>query len=274
MNVNYIKSSSGKYRIVGGADGVATLPPGRYSLEASMFEVKLAPITARGDDTLEDVPGSPADRVVADIAKFAASRSKFVAKGFAYKRGYLLHGPPGTGKTCCLRMVTERLIKEQNAVVIEGGVDVAAYSLKFLNAAEPGRLIVFAIEEFDNELEDSEQEMLKLLDGTTGTDFLVLATTNNPDKLPARVIKRPGRFDQVVSVAEYPEQSRRAYFGGRVAQVEACVAAAEGLPISAWKEIALRTEVYGEDPAAVGTAMRQWLLEEAKSDTGSSGDEE
>ena len=264
---NYTKDKNGRFVIGSGADAIESLPAGMYTLDASPFEVRLSPCKDEGFDKLDDVPGSPADVIVADVAQFFAGKDKFAALGLTHKRGYLMHGPPGTGKTCTSRLVARRLIAEQNAVVVDGSVQVAAFCLKRMNAVEPGRLNVFLVEEIDEQIESGlEPELLKLLDGTTGTNFVVLATTNDPKKLPARVIKRPGRFDRVVDVSEFPEASRVSYFTGKVADVPACVAATAGLPISAWREIVVRASVYGDDPAEVGAQLRTWLLAEAAAD--------
>jgi SpoVK/Ycf46/Vps4 family AAA+-type ATPase len=108
-----------------------------------------------------------------------------------------------------------------------------------------------------------------MLDGTRCTNVVFLATTNYLDRLPPRIRKRPGRFDRVVDVAEYPEESRRAYFSGRIdkGQVETFVKAARGLPISAWRELLIRVHVGGLTPAAAGKELRAWLKELADDDS-------
>ena len=46
--------------------------------------------------------------LVADIAKFRASRARYRKLGVPYHRGYLLYGPPGTGKSSLVSAIADR----------------------------------------------------------------------------------------------------------------------------------------------------------------------
>ena len=43
--------------------------------------------------------GTIAQDIIADIKRFQQAGQWYSEKGVPYRRGYLLHGPPGTGKT-------------------------------------------------------------------------------------------------------------------------------------------------------------------------------
>jgi ATP-dependent Zn protease len=260
-NNGYInQSGSGKLHNV--------IPAGRVDVGFTMTGPRFVMVKDEqsGAERLEYLPGSPAQTVVDDVRQFVKARAKFASLGLGYKRGYLMHGPPGTGKSATLQMVTSELVKEHDAVVIAGS-RCSQNQIDALRALlGPERLIVGLVEEVD---EDIDRDTLSMLDGTLCTNVVFLATTNYLDRLPPRIRKRPGRFDRVVDVAEYPEESRRAYFSGRIdkGQVEVFVKAARGLPISAWRELLIRVHVGGLTPAAAGKELRAWLKELADDDS-------
>ncbi len=264
----FFVSNDGRINTPGSGKLHETVPAGVVQVQRSMFGpvFHLCKEQASGAERLEYLPGSPAQIVVDDVRQFVQSRAKFASLGLGYKRGYLMHGPPGTGKSAALLMITRELVREHDAVVIAGSECEQSQIDDLRNLLGPDRLIVGLVEEIDQNVDRS---VLSMLDGTRCTNVVFLATTNYLDRLPPRIRKRPGRFDRVVDVAEYPEESRRAYFRGRMdgAQVETYVKASRGLPISAWRELLIRVHVGGLTPAGAGKELRAWLKELADDDS-------
>lgn len=255
-------ANSGMVNLPGSGSLHDRVPAGRYECAMTPQGPKYRMVrhVASSAERLEYLPGSPAQVVVDDIRQFVNARSKFSKLGLGYKRGYLLYGPPGTGKSATLQMVIDEVVREHDAIVAHTSACEQGHIDLLRDLVGPDRLIVGIIEEVD---EHCNSHTLSMLDGTRCTNVVFLATTNYLDDLPPRIRKRPGRFDRVVDVAEYPDESRVAYFQTRVGPTELgkYVKAAKDLPISAWREILVRVNMSGLTPAAAGKELRAWLKE-------------
>jgi len=170
-------------------------------------------------DELLHLPSKAEEEVLEGITKFWEKKDKFKEYGFIYKRGILLYGPPGTGKTCLINIISDRMIKEHDGVVfvIQGGGDLDLYS-KFIpevfRTIEPNRPILTIIEDIDCFCTggSTETELINVLDGIEQMDNVVyLATTNYTEKLPARLLNRPNRFDRRIKIGYPTAIVREAY---------------------------------------------------------------
>ena len=93
------------------------------SFGSEMFGPSDAPLTfhERPALTREDLvlPGDVLEAVEAQVLGIARHRERLVASGQHLKRGVLLHGPPGTGKTHTLRYLISRLT-DTTVVMLSG----------------------------------------------------------------------------------------------------------------------------------------------------------
>lgn len=198
---------------------VNALPAGIYSVDhndAIGLHFFALPTTF---DELIQVPGTESDDVVQAIEQFWTLGDRYRQFGFVWKRGVLLYGPPGSGKTSTMHLVAQRLIKERDGIVVF--VDHPRRSmlgLRSLRIIEPDRPIIAIFEDIDTLIERwGEEDLLALLDGELQIDnVLYVATTNYPEKLDKRFINRPSRFDIIKKVGMPSEAHRAAY-------VQACL---------------------------------------------------
>ena len=164
------------------------------------------------DERLVDFPGTNIHKVVDEINHFWGLESHFHSHGMNYKRGIILHGPPGSGKSCAIRMVS-------NDVIRRGGVVVRSFNRDFVDCygafreIEPETPLLVLMEDLDGLLEHmNESTVLNVLDGLYKLHKLVfLATTNYPKRLGDRIIKRPSRFDRRFFIGFPNELARRSY---------------------------------------------------------------
>lgn len=244
------------------ADGRFFVSPRNHArLPAGVYRMELAPqvgsvfVRQKNDtDTLVRLPDSESDAIVAEIRQFKELRSAFREHGFLFKRGYLLWGPPGSGKTCTLQHIIRLLMSEQDAIVVlVEHPGIAASALQALRRVEPERQLVALLEDFDSLCERyDEPGYLSLLDGESQVDNIVyVATTNYPESLDRRFVDRPSRFDSIRYIG-MPSAKARAHYlrakltGATETQIEQYVAMSEGYSIAHLRELVILTRCFGQ----------------------------
>lgn len=195
-------------------EGTKKLPRGIYKIGADMTGNPFAIPVSTMTDNLMDLPNTVTEKVLAELTKFWEGRSKerFDKFGLIYKRGILLHGKPGTGKTCTIAKVMEKVVDEGGIVFFQPSPGQLREYVTRLRELEPDLRVLVVWEEFDARLEEGEESYLSLLDGEDQLDNVVyLATTNYIKDIPARMKNRPSRFASVLEVGAPDAAVRKIY---------------------------------------------------------------
>src|ERR1700682_640374 len=180
--------------------------------------------------TFADVAGvEEAKQELAEIVDFLKFPDKFTALGARIPKGVLLVGPPGTGKTLISKAVAGEagvpFFSISGSEFVEMFVGAGASRVRdlFDQAKKNSPCIVF-VDEIDavgrqrgaglggghDEREQTLNQLLVEMDGfDTGTNVIVLASTNRPDVLDPALL-RPGRFDRHVTLDRPDIKGRRA----------------------------------------------------------------
>jgi len=158
--------------------------------------------------------GDLKDRLLEDFTSFLGARPEYERYGVPYKRGVLLLGPPGNGKTHCLRA----LIKTLALPCIYVTSLKAQYTPEDQNIdrvfqrAKEITPCVLVFEDLDAMIHDKNRSFfLNKLDGLSNASGLVtLATTNHAERLDPAILDRPSRFDRKYhfDLPEAPERER------------------------------------------------------------------
>lgn len=140
------------------------------------------------------------EEVVRDATEFSNSREWYRLRGVPYRRGYLLHGPPGNGKTSLVHVVASVLRRDVYVCNLSSMKDD---TLNALLAQVPEKSIVL-IEDVDcaglqrAHAQDAPltlSGLLNALDGMTSSEGrITFMTTNKPEVLD-EALTRPGRVD-------------------------------------------------------------------------------
>jgi hypothetical protein len=168
---------------------------GCFQKSAKLF----AAVTAASFDQLI-LEGTFKQQILDDFTQFLASRSAYEEHGVPWKRGALFIGPPGNGKTLCMKALIRALgipciyvqsFESPNALPQSSMETV----FRRARATAPCLLI---LEDIDALLvEGTRSYFLNELDGfAVNSGVITLATTNHPERLDPSIVERPSRFDR------------------------------------------------------------------------------
>ncbi|OBA27802.1 hypothetical protein HANVADRAFT_55367 [Hanseniaspora valbyensis NRRL Y-1626] len=148
-----------------------------------------------------------AEKILQDVQEFMGNGDWYFDRGIPYRRGYLLHGPPGSGKTSFIQALAGHL--DYNICILNlAEANLTDDRLNHLMNHIPERSILL-LEDVDAAFNKREQTndqgfnnsgvtfsgLLNALDGVTSSEeTITFMTTNHPEKLDSAIM-RPGRVD-------------------------------------------------------------------------------
>ena len=208
-----------------------------------------------------------------DCATFLASEALYARRGIPYRRGYLLHGAPGTGKTSAALAIAAELERThglRGLYVVSPALDElndATFAEALRNAKSPSILLIedidaaFSAREGRNANGLTFSGLLNALDGALAQEGrLLFLTTNHPERLDPALV-RPGRVDYKLEFGHATDDAARRYAAhfyadaATPADVAAIAAAAAGQRLSV-AQLQAAFSRHPDDPRAAAAAVR------------------
>ncbi len=209
------------------------------------------------------------------VLGIARQREQLRAAGQHLKRGVLLHGPPGSGKTQTVRYLLGRL-KGVTVVVLSGR---ALYAIReacsIARALAPAAIVVEDVDliaEDRGEMPGTHPLLFQLLNEMDGlgedVDVAFILTTNRADLLEPALAARPGRVDQAVNIALPDLDGRRRLlelYRGQLdvqANLDGVLQRTEGVTASFLKELMRRCALAAAEERATNNNKTPLVIED------------
>jgi hypothetical protein len=198
------------------------------------------------------------ERQVIGVARHAG---RLLASGQHLKRGVLLHGAPGTGKTHMIRYLLGQLSGVTVVLLSGRALGMIAQACSVARTLQPSVVVVEDVDLIAEQREYGEGEhplLFQLLNEMDGLgedlDITFLLTTNRADLLEPALAQRPGRVDHA-ALLPVPDAGARLrllqlYQGTLVldlADPDAVIGRTEGVTASFMKELLRRAALRAAD---------------------------
>lgn len=248
---------------------VISLSPGQMGMgPQTLVQFHHLPPVRREDVVL---PAGLLERVERHTVGFSQHAQRLQAAGRSLKRGLLLYGPAGTGKTLTVTYLTG-LMAERTTILTTGrGLGLTQQVAQMARTLAPSMVV---IEDVDLIAEHRGQpfmptvpllfDLLNEMDGLRDDcDVIFALTTNRPDILEPALAARPGRIDLAVELPMPDADGRRRllelYARGLDldgVDVDGVVARTEGVTPAYIKELLRKAALLSAEEGAAAVGQR------------------
>lgn len=175
--------TKGTYRSV--EDIRETLPPGIYTLDIEDGHKLYTPVTAPADLAI-DLPGLPSKYLLDQIKLFWSRADRYARYNLLQKRGILLYGEPGCGKTSIISLLGKDLISIGGVIFLIDDFSTASVCIQHFRSVEPSRPIMTLMEDIEGVFKGDQgnrevKAALSLLDGQDQVNNIVHIACPDPE---------------------------------------------------------------------------------------------
>jgi cell division protease FtsH len=195
---------------------------------------------------------------------------KLKAAGRHLKRGILMHGKPGTGKTLSAMYLAAQMTGRTVMILTGNAVGSIETACTLARLLEPATIVLEDVDLIGTERHQQTVganallfELLNQMDGLgEDADILFVLTTNRPDHLEPALAARPGRIDLAIEVPLPDEECRRrliALYGRglklELAEPEVWVRRTKGVSAAFIRELLRKAAVLAAEDNGTGPEL-------------------
>jgi hypothetical protein len=228
-----------------------------------------APLTVRTLPSISRdrivLPAGVLERIERQAFGIADHAERLRASGRHLRRGLLLHGAPGTGKTLSAMYLASAMPGRTVVLLTGQTLGAVSVSIDLATALQPAMVILEDVDlvAMDRDFDEPTNAVLfELLNGMDGLDedhdVLFVLTTNRADLLEPALAARPGRVDQAVELPLPDAEGRR-----RLLELYG-----EGLELTLSGDEPLIAALDGVSPAFIRELLRRAALLSAERSEG------
>jgi hypothetical protein len=224
----------------------------------ALLSFRTRPQVAREEVIL---PSDLLDGIERQVLGVARHAGRLLASGQHLKRGVLLHGAPGTGKTHTIRYLLGQLSGVTVMLLSGKALRLIAEACSVARTLQPSVIVVEDVDliaehrEFGEGVHPLLFQLLNEMDGLgEDLDVTFLLTTNRADLLEPALAERPGRVDHAALLPVPDDEARlrllHLYQGKlrlELAEPDTVISRTDGVTASFMKELLRRAALSAAD---------------------------
>lgn len=240
------------------------LPAGLYKVIVSNDNYKVVPIELNTDQLYSFSEGF-INTILTEVEKFWNKADVYKENNLVHKRGLLLCGPAGCGKTSLIALLMKQLIEKDGLIFLARNAEdftLMIEAIKFVvREIEPDRPIISVIEDVDKLIDTlgSDADLLTFMDGGLSIDHHMIILTSNDTTCLSDALLRPSRIDMRYEVPKPTKTIRKEFFIKKGLSEEVANEYANltsGMSLADLKEVFIGTQILEKPVDAIITQLR------------------
>jgi len=240
------------------------LPSGVYRVVIHQDDYKIVPVELNTDQLYPFSEGF-INTVLTEVEKFWSKADMYEANRLVHKRGLLLCGPAGCGKTSLIALLIKQLVEKDGLVFLARNAEdfgLMIEAMKFIiREIEPDRPIISVIEDVDKIIDalGSDSDLLTFMDGGLSIDHHMIILTSNDTTCLSDALLRPSRIDMRYEIPKPTKAIRKEFFVKKGLSEETAIQYADltnNMSLADLKEVFIGTQILDKPIDTIITQLR------------------